>query len=267
MGKHSTYYIRHINKVSILFLIIMTNVCYGQVVLSPCKPVRSYNLSNSKALNDIESHLFSGHIYDTNDLVSCAHECTHGINSALRSIVGINNTYQALYTLNNTCVIIRSPRNLTLLNVSNFVPFSIRGEYYQQYLREQSRSWNDTPLYILDEWQAYSNSACVAIELGNLDRLDQTYIRCLYFMGYSLVLCKAVSVDSTYDDRQLKGYVLSHAKRVILDIGLLLNNQQLLTKQHRNFLLTLQRGRDTMELREFCYAYFGKDACKSVFGF
>jgi hypothetical protein len=175
--------------------------------------------------------------------------------------------YQGIYVLNDEAIYFWEPR-ITLADIAREIPHSMRGMSYNLYLIQQQRDWNNNPLYVLDEWQAYSNGSFVAIDLQMWQRFECSFRQCLEFLGYSLVMCKLVEErDPNYDSRQLNGYVLWHARRNLLQMYPYVEKVGALSENHRRWLLTLRSNRDTIGVRKFCIRQFGPEECKAVFGF
>ena len=151
--------------------------------------VRSVNRPDlGKTLSDIESHLPAGHIYRDADKITWGHESSHGLASQIRMQysggVGLidyiddkpyfrldpDNAYVAgqingFYVLNDRAVIVVEPHT-TLQAVARNIPVSLRGMSYNLYMGTQLKGWNSCPLYIADEWIAYTNGSTVRAELG-----------------------------------------------------------------------------------------------------
>jgi len=117
------------------------------------------------ALTDIANHLPSsyGDQYWDADAETAGHETTHGINSELRNYhTGTNQRANGFYVLGDKAAIVLEP-NIRKSDVNAYVPASLRGPRYDTYLVGQT-AWDDTPLYLWDEWDAYINGAEVAID-------------------------------------------------------------------------------------------------------
>ena len=138
-------------------------------------------------LGDIESRLPDGHPYKDRDKMTWGHEGTHGINARLRN--GLKN-YNAAYLLGGW-VYFQSEPTTTLSIVKNNVPQALRGGVFDLYLIEQQRYWNSQPLYILDEFSAYTNSVFVGDELKmSSDRVGYGFEKGIELLGYLEVLNK-----------------------------------------------------------------------------
>jgi len=133
----------------------------------------TYPAQNSKsggswgvALTDIAQHLPSsyGDTYWDSDLITAGHETSHGIHAHLRN--NFNKTGKkanAFYVLNDRAAIVVEP-NIRKSDVAPYIPTSLRGSRYSTYITGQVE-WDDTPLYVWDEWNAYANGGDVGVDL------------------------------------------------------------------------------------------------------
>jgi len=155
-------------------------------------------------LTDIVEHLPAnqyGTYYDA-DKVTHAHETSHGIHAHLRN--NFNRTGKkanAFYALQNRAAIVIEP-NMRKSQVGAFVPANLRGPRYSTYVTGQS-AWDDTPLYIFDEWNAYVNGGAEGVNLveaglwryGQRDAVEGQ----LEFVVYALATAMAIQrFDNNY---------------------------------------------------------------------
>ena len=226
-----------------------------------------------KVLSDIESHMPAGHEYRSSDKITWAHETTHGINSELRrkfqkglvtswdgqryDEVFFADRINGFYCLEDRAVVITEP-NTTIAAAADLVPQSLQGVGYDLYMIQQRADWNDTPLYILDEWVAYTNGAACARDL-NLDGNSEVD-RMVAFNVYAMAVAMAAKQDDpTYDDGQLKAFLMWSIERSFL----LLRNETSAT----DYIKGLQTASDAEALRAFAREYFGKTWTQKTLGF
>ena len=114
-------------------------------------------------LSDIESHLPAGHIYRDSDLVTWAHETTHGIHSRIRNQYARGHA-NGFYVLANRGITFTEPR-CRKSAAARFIPAAWRDSTYGLYVAGQS-AWDGEPLYVFDEWVAYTNGTEVGLELA-----------------------------------------------------------------------------------------------------
>lgn len=168
-----------------------------------------------KVLNDIDSHMPAGHQYRDANKITWAHETTHGINANVR-----NKYYQpnvprvnAFYVLEDRAAVISEPP-ITIAQMADMVPDDLRGPSYHLYLVQQRRDWNDQPLYLMDEWTAYTNGTECGREL-NAQGWDFELLQAQNFNVYCLYLAKAIKERCpNYDDKEFKAYLMWNMARV-----------------------------------------------------
>lgn len=144
-------------------------------------------VNGSSILGDIESHMPQSHIYRSSDIVTWAHETTHGLNSNIRNKHGGTGRVNAFYILNNKAVVMQEP-NYTLRQLASAVPSNLRGMSYRLYLVQQQQYWNNEPLYVFDEATAYLNGAKVGFEVGH--KVESELLQAFEMIGYALVLAE-----------------------------------------------------------------------------
>lgn len=120
-------------------------------------------------LTDIVRHLprSYGDTYYDSDRITYGHETTHGINSHVRNY--LNDTGEranGFYCLQDRAVVVVEP-SIRKSRVAPYVPSGLRGSRFDLYITG-STSWDDTPLYVFDEWIAYTNGGEVGV-----DRVDR----------------------------------------------------------------------------------------------
>lgn len=120
----------------------------------------------SAAYADICAH--TNNIY-AGDKLTSAHETTHQINSEIANSNGGRAKNVGLYLLNDVGFTVDEPSGFTIQTVASKVPQEFRGgicQVYDLYLVKQAASWGDRPMYLLDEWVAYTNGAVTALQLA-----------------------------------------------------------------------------------------------------
>ena len=181
------------------------------------------NASWGAALTDIIQHLPAsyGSTYADSDLVTYGHETTHGINAHARNY--LNNTggrANAFYCLTDRVALVVEP-GIRKADVAPYVPASLRGSRFGTYVTGQT-AWDDRPLYIWDEWVAYTNGSEVALGLhragqwryGWRDAVAGT----VEFTAYALAVGAAVEArDPTYfqSNTQFRAFLAWNARRAM----------------------------------------------------
>ncbi len=117
------------------------------------------------ALTDIVRHLPAsyGSTYYDSDHVTYGHETSHGIHAHIRNY--LNDTgarANGFYVPGGRACLVREPM-MRKSDVAAYIPSNLRWSRYSTYISGAS-AWDDTPLYVWDEWNAYVNGAEVGIE-------------------------------------------------------------------------------------------------------
>ena len=119
------------------------------------------------------------------DKPTSGHECTHGINAAIRNQAG--DKVNGFYCLDDKSIVIREP-GFRKSEVIKFIPKEFQGSRYNLYVVGQ-KSWDDCPLYLFDEWSAYINGGTVAAEIGTPEAGSDWLLGPLEFCAYGLAVC------------------------------------------------------------------------------
>jgi len=235
-----------------------------------------------KVLSDIDSHMPAGHIYKDSDKITWGHETLHGISSNIRqkysqgfyggfktihgepawkTLEGIpvfhNGQINGFYCLDNKAVIIAEPKT-TISATAALVPTSLRGGVYSLYLVQQASSWNNTPLYILDEWNAYTGGSLTRKDLNIAER-SETVQYMIEFDVYATALAMSIKKnDPNYDDKQFKNFLMWNIERSMS----ILNNEAGAV----DYLEKFKKNQDAQSLRDFAKNYFGEQWCHKYFG-
>jgi len=164
---------------------------------------------------DVLSHSQEAPFGDASGRATNAHETGHGIHSYLRNKYSseTKKKVNGFYGLQGRGIIIEEP-NIRKSQINSFVPQSLRSYRYSTYLAGQ-QAWDDTPLYIYDEWAAYVlGGKC------NVDDVQNGRYRgewtdgvsgCLDFSIYAIALSMAVKEqDPAYweSNKQFRDYTI-----------------------------------------------------------
>lgn len=113
-----------------------------------------------------------------------------------------NNRYQSVgagringfYLGNNNAIILQEP-NLRKSSAIPYIPSNLRGSRYNLYIKGQT-AWDDTPLYIFDEYVAYIMGCATAVDLYERKLSVETNQDHCYgpieFIIYGSALCQAI---------------------------------------------------------------------------
>jgi hypothetical protein len=115
-------------------------------------------------LIDIGRHLPAtyGDTYWADDGLTAGHETSHGIHAHLRNYEAPSSIgWNAFYVLGDRVAFVEEPA-MRKADIKAHIPIGLRGDRYDLYLEGQV-AWDDTPLYVFDEWNSYLNGAEVAV--------------------------------------------------------------------------------------------------------
>lgn len=212
-----------------------------------------------KVLADIDSHMPAGHQYRDSNKITWAHETTHGINANIR-----NKHFQsgrkvnAFYVLEDRAIVVEEPKT-TIGKVAQNVPASWKGTCFNLYLVKQRSGWDNEPLYLCDEWVAYTNGAACRKDLQMQDQASEIEFTC-EFTGYVLTLAYTVKQNCPdYDDRQFKAFVMWSCERTMQIYA----NEEGANKR----LNAIRTSPDGEAIRQFARQYFGQEWCRQALGF
>lgn len=219
------------------------------------------------ALTDIVSHLPAsyGNTYYDSDVVTWGHETSHGIHAHLRN--NFNTTGRkanAFYLMHDKAAVIAEPKILKR-RVAEFVPLELRGTRFDLYVTGQS-TWDDTPLYLLDEFNAYINGAEVAIDLHNSNLWTygqrDALVGMIEFVSYSLALGMAVQKnDPEYfvSYPQFSEFLAFEIERAMALFRQGVEIPAFQSEGQEKIFLTLTKDLPAAPLREFALRLYGSE--------
>jgi hypothetical protein len=209
-------------------------------------------------LSDIRSHIEDGGYYNDSDLITAAHETTHGINSNVRNSLYDGRRLNAFYCLDGRAAVLLEP-NTRIERVASNVPPSLRGSVYKLYLVEQAASgWGDRPLYILDEWVSYTNGSATRKDLKIVKRAE-TVRYMMEFDIYAMTMLMVVERDETsFNTGDLSTFI-----RWSIERSMSIYDGEL---EASEYLRTFRDSSDAESLRAFALAKFGKSWCRKFLG-
>lgn len=226
-------------------------------------------------LTDIGRHLpasYGTQYWDARG-ITAGHETSHGIHAHLRNYentLGVR--ANAFYVLGNKAAFVAEP-NMRKSDIKARIPASLRGPRYQLYLVQQT-AWDDTPLYIFDEWNSYVNGAEVAIDqvksgLYN-DGWTDAVLGPLEFTAYAIATAKAVSeLDPTYfaSNLQFKRFTAWNIKRAmaLYEQGRVMT--EFMYADQEAYAVKLRTGAEADALRQFARTTWGASWCQTTLGF
>lgn len=227
------------------------------------------------ALDDVHDHLPSsyGDTYWFDDAITAAHETTHGIHAHLRNYEAPNPfDYNAFYVLGDKAAFVLEP-DITKSDVVPQIPQALRGPRFDTYLTGQ-QEWDDTPLYIFDEWNAYVNGADIGVQQvqGGLydDGWTDAVMGPLEFCVYAIATAKAVAEgDPDYfaSNTQFKAFTAWELRRAmaIFETGRAMSDFEWDTQD--DYAAVMRTDASAESLRAFARATWGDAWVHDTLGF
>lgn len=256
--------------VTFTLLLIPTISLSQEPQWTPWKKIKEFRQERlGKTLNDIESHIQANHSYKFPSMpMTWAHETTHGINANIRNKFFSNKPVKAgFYCLNDQCVLIVEPQGSKISRFASKIPNILRGPSYDLYLRQQLKYWDNHPLYVLDEWVAYTNGTACGQEVkeyGWFYELLQAHNFCVY----ALFMAKQVEQDCPdYDQTQLKAFIRWNIERVFQYTSNAIEDPANRLDKVRAYLKGFKEAPEAEDLRIFSRKYLGEEWCKKFYGF
>ena len=225
-------------------------------------------------LIDIARHLPSqyGDQYWFDEPITAAHETSHGIHAHLRNYEAPNYETNAFYVLGNKVAFVAEP-NMRKSDIKPHVVTALRGPRYNLYL-EQQVAWDDTPLYVFDEWNAYVNGAEVGVGQvqANLytGQWTDAVMGPLEFTAYAIATAKAIKQkDPNYyaTNMQFRCFTAWNIKRAmkLYEAGRVMTQfEWTMQEQYATKLRTASEGEP---LREIARELWGADWTQTTLGF
>jgi hypothetical protein len=225
-------------------------------------------------LTDIANHLpaqYGTQYWFPGDGETSGHETTHGINAHLRNYEAPQGD-NAFYVLHDHAAFIPEPA-MRKSDIAGYVPPSLQGDRYATYITGQT-DWDDTPLYVYDEWVAYTNGAEVAVgqvQAGLYQgQWTDAVMGPLEFVVYAIATAKAASVkDPTYfaANMQFKCFTAWNIARAmhLFQAGRAMS--QFAWAKQDAYATSLRTGADAASLRAFAQATWGAAWTQQVLGF
>lgn len=206
---------------------------------------------------DVLSHSQEEPFGDGHGRSTNVHETSHSIHSQIRNSYVGKNKVNGFYLLNGLGVIIEEP-NVKISDVAARTPESLRSYRYNLYMVEQRKDWENTPTYILDEWNAYILGAMCCVDDVKKGRHNNNWSDgvsgSLDFSFYTIVFAMTVfELDQKFwkDNVQFKNFIrwnLVRANQVYLS-GCRMDQFQ--WEQQDKLLLNFLENKDSEKVRIF----------------
>lgn len=227
-------------------------------------------------LTDIANHIPAsyGDTYWDTDLMTAGHETTHGIQAHLRNYIAPQDgqRYNAFYVGGDHAAFVVEP-NILKSDVAPEIPTPLHGPRFDLYITGQTE-WDDTPLYIFDEWNAYTNGADVSVDLETHGLWTAGWTDAvmgpLEFCVYAMATAKATADgDPGYfaSNTQFKAFTAWEMERAmrLFTVGRAMTD--FAWQDQDDYLATLRTSPQADDLRSFARATWGAAWTQQVFGF
>lgn len=147
-------------------------------------------------INELEERMPVHHQFRAEDVITWAHETTHGLNSIItnRLVAEKKAAIRGYYLGHGSGVMVYTP-GIKLAQVADAVPKALRGNIYDLYLVRQQRYWNDVPSYVFNELVAYTQGTRCRNEAKLVNR-SETVSHALEMMAYSAVYVDLAKKDA-----------------------------------------------------------------------
>jgi hypothetical protein len=226
-------------------------------------------------LVDIARHLPAeyGDTYWFDEPVTAAHETSHGIHAHLRNYENdTGERVNAFYVLGDRAALVVEP-DIRKSDVNPHVPGVLRGPRYDLYLDGQD-AWDDTPLYLMDEWNAYVNGAEVGVQQVQEGLWDGAWqdavMGPLEFTVYAIATAKAVAAgDPDYfaSNQQFRRFTAWNIRRAmeLYEAGRVMEEFE--WDDQDAYAATMRTSAAAEDLRAFARETWGDAWCAEVLGF
>lgn len=167
-------------------------------------------------LGDVLSHSVEPPFTAAHGRPTQAHETAHGIHAEYRNRYSKGGKrVNALYMGEGRIALVEEPAFL-IRHVQPNIPKCVRGYRYPLYFVEQLRYWDDEPVYILDEWVAYTCGAETAVDdnARGIGRTDEDSVAgCMEFAIYAVATYLTAKARDPNHDQQLRAVIAFNMTR------------------------------------------------------
>lgn len=221
------------------------------------------DLPGKNIYSDVLNHSRQKPHGDQDGRYSNVHETAHGIHSELRSLFKplFKKSVNGFYCLNGKCAIVEDP-NIKIRHVQKYVPHVLQSARYKLYLIDQIKYWDDTPTYILDEWNCYILGAeCAVDDARNNLELEKTNAvsGALEFSIYSVALAIAVKEHDPvfwHTNEQFKSFIKYNLIRAEKVFSAGADIPEFQNKEQDRLQEALLNHKDAESIREFLKTEF-----------
>jgi len=212
--------------------------------------------SENSIYGDVLSHSKDSPFGNGHGRATNVHETAHGIHVYLRNSNRQSGKVNGFYCLDGKAVIIKEP-DMRKSRVAEFVPQNLRSYRFDTYITGQ-RAWDDTPLYIYDEWSAYVLGGSANVDDVKNGRYKGSWTDgvsgCLGFSIYAVATCMAVEkYDPIYwkNNEQFRNFTIFQLKRAHETFMLGREMSQFKWEKQDKLLNELLTSQEAESMREF----------------
>ncbi len=226
-------------------------------------------------LTDIVQHIPPAWVstYADSDKVTHGHETSHGIHADIRN--NFNDTGQranGFYVLEDRAALVVEP-DMRKSQVAPYIPSVLRGSRFSLYVTGSS-AWDDTPLYLWDEWNSYLNGTAVAVDLATSGMWSYGWrdacAGTIEFVAYAIGVGMAVEeLDPTYfaDYDQFREFLAWNIRRsmdLYLECAAM---EDFAWDTQDQFYLDLRTHAQAGDIRDFVTRTYGNRFATEILGF
>lgn len=187
--------------------------------IEPVRPIKSDSILDdiyaySRYTNLLNNKVEAGNkigqpMYETD-----VHEGTHGLNSFVRNG---SPKYNGFYVLKGRYIQFWEPK-ITFDDISKHIPLTFKARskhdcYDRHFNAAYTKEWLNHPLYIIDEWLAYTHGNMYYDEVGELKQRSVAPTHLIDLTVFSFALLKALPEDYQYK-QELTDFIVWNTKRI-----------------------------------------------------
>lgn len=226
----------------------------------PIIKLKDYNnLSKNTIYNEVLSYSKNKPFGNDHGRITNVHETVHGINSYLNNAFFAKKV-RGFYAGNGRAILLPQP-DIKLSRVIPYIPDILKEYRYKTYFISLLKTWNDVPLYPMDEWSAYIAGAECAVDdfrnnIKETERFDSVS-GALEFSIYCVALSMCVKNENqdywyTYPEfKNTVHFFLIKSEKIFFE-----GKGMFPSKAQDQLLHNLRFSDDAMDIRDFLTTEF-----------
>ena len=158
-------------------------------------------------------------------------------------------------------------------DVAAYIPTALRGMRFDLYITGQT-AWDDTPLYVWDEWNAYLNGTAVGVDIATAGNWTSGWqdgcMGTIEFVVYALAVGMAAKDhDAAYFSsyRQFTEFMAWNLRRSMQTYLACAVLPEFAWDEQDQFYATLKTGAAGDPMRQFARTTFGAAWTQQILGF